>query len=213
MELFTQSLSKQYAQRPVFSNLTLHIPVGSRTAITGSNGSGKSTLLKILSGGLLPSSGTIQYQLNGQGVSVEDVFRYVHFVAPYNTVVEELTVSELFDLHKQLGLLSSYASLNNWLQLLKYPFRIDQPVKSFSSGMKQRIKLGLALLDDRPLILLDEPGSNLDVGGKEWMVELIRALSAKQTLIIASNDPAEIALCDRKIAMGEKEPKVSGSGA
>ena len=69
--------------------------------------------------------------------------------------------------------------------------------------MKQRIKLGLALLDDRPLIMLDEPGSNLDVQGKAWLYHLLNQLSTSQTLIVASNEAAEIAFCTSSISVGK----------
>ncbi len=195
MELSIQRLSKTYRQTPVFSDLSFHVPAGSRLAITGPNGSGKSTLLKILSGGALPSAGQVTYRLGREPIDTEDVFRYVHFVAPYNTVIEELSPEELFDLHRGLGMLRSYSRYAEWAERLAYPFRPDQPVKSFSSGMKQRIRLGLALLDDRPLVLLDEPGSNLDRQGKDWMFSLIGELSAAQTLVLATNDDEEAATC------------------
>ncbi len=168
---------------------------GSRFAITGPNGSGKSTLLKILSGGALPSSGNIIYTHNAKNISADDIFRYVHFVAPYNTVIEELSLSELFHLHQRLGLLRQFQRFEEWSSRLDYTFTPSQQIKMFSSGMKQRVKLGLALLDDRPLIFLDEPGSNLDVRGKEWMHNLISGMDRSKTVIIASNDPAEILLC------------------
>lgn len=203
MDLSIQKLSKAFNQQTVFKELTFHIESGSRFAIKGPNGSGKSTLLKILSGGLLPSSGRIQYALNGQAVSDDILYRYVHFVAPYNTVIEELNLPELFRLHHQLGLLKAYRQYRDWLERLEYPFDPERQIKTFSSGMKQRIKLGLALLDDRPLIMLDEPGSNLDAQGKAWFYHLLDQLNASQTLIIASNESVEIAYCTSSISVGK----------
>lgn len=210
MDLSIQKLSKAFNQNSVFSDLTFDISRGSRFAITGSNGSGKSTLLKILSGGTLPSSGTIAYTLQNKKVREDQVYRYVHFVAPYNTVIEELTLRELFHLHQQLGLLKNYTSFGVWLKLLQYPFDADKQIKVFSSGMKQRIKLGLALLDDRPLILLDEPGSNLDSQGKAWLETLVLQIPVSSTLIIASNDPVEIGYCQNKINLGPPQRDKSG---
>jgi len=195
MDLSIQKLSKAFNQRTIFDQLTFSIKSGSRFAITGSNGSGKSTLLKILSGGLLPSSGQIQYSFRNEMIPEDTLYRYVHFVAPYNTVIEELSLPELFDLHHKLGLLRSYGTYKEWKSKLDYPFDPDRQIKTFSSGMKQRIKLGLALLDDRPLILLDEPGSNLDVQGKVWFYGLLDQLKSDQTLILASNEPVEIEYC------------------
>ncbi len=203
MDLSIQKLSKAFNQRTVFKDLTFQIESGSRFAITGPNGSGKSTLLKILSGGLLASGGHIQYSLKGQTVSDDILYRYVHFVAPYNTVIEELNLPELFRLHHQLGLLKVFKQYEDWQERLEYPFDPERQIKTFSSGMKQRIKLGLALLDDRPLIMLDEPGSNLDVQGKAWFYQLLDQLGTTQTLIIASNEAPEIGYCTSFISVGK----------
>jgi len=202
MDLSIQKLSKAFNQRTIFDQLTFSIESGSRFAITGANGSGKSTLLKILSGGLLPSSGQIQYRLRNEVIPEDTLYSFVHFVAPYNTVIEELSLPELFDLHHKLGLLRSFPTYKDWKARLDYPFDPERQIKTFSSGMKQRIKLGLALLDDRPLILLDEPGSNLDVQGKVWFYGLLDQLKADQTLILASNEPVEIEYCTTAISVG-----------
>jgi ABC-type multidrug transport system ATPase subunit len=205
MDLSIQKLSKAFNQRIVFQELTFHIKSGSRHAITGANGSGKSTLLKIISGGLLPTSGQVQYSLDGLPVVEDIVYRYVHFVAPYNTVIEELTLPELFNLHHSLGLLKDFEKYSDWKAKLQYPFHAERQIKTYSSGMKQRVKLGLALLDDRPLILLDEPGSNLDAQGKRWFYDLMKELKSTQTLVIASNEPVEIEFCETSISVDRME--------
>ncbi|MEO6132429.1 MAG: ATP-binding cassette domain-containing protein [Saprospiraceae bacterium] len=199
MDLSIQKLSKAFNQKQVFHDLSFDIQEGARFAITGSNGAGKSTLLKILSGGMLPSSGKIIFSHDGKNIREQDVFRQVHFVAPYNSVIEELTLKELFQLHKSLGLLSKYIHFQKWFPILEYSFNPDQPIKSYSSGMKQRVKLGLVLPDDRPLLLLDEPTSNLDAKGKSWFFSLVQQLNDSQTLVIASNDQAEISYCSTGI--------------
>jgi len=203
MDLSIQKLNKAFNQKTVFKDLTFSISSGSHLAITGSNGTGKSTLLKIISGGALPSSGNIEYTINGNKIEQEILFRHVHFVAPYNTVIEELTLRELFNLHQRLGLLQLYGAFKDWFIKLDYPFNPDQQIKMYSSGMKQRIKLALSLLDDRPLILLDEPGSNLDLQGKSWLHSLLEQLTENQTLIIASNDPLEIGYCSEQFNLGD----------
>ena len=152
---------------------------------------------------MLPTSGNIEYSISGHPIRDEQLYKHVHFVAPYNTVIEELTLSELFALHQRLGLLLSYPDFDSWRQRLEYKFQSDQQIKMFSSGMKQRIKLGLALLDNRPLILLDEPGSNLDRQGKGWFASLLKRLSEKQTLILATNDIEEIGYCSEGIRMDQ----------
>ncbi len=201
MELSIQRLSKAFNQKTVFSNISREIPSGARVSITGANGSGKSTLLKILSGGTLASAGTIRYKLHGQVIPDSMVFRYLFLVAPYNTVIEELTLPELFTFHQKVGTLTAFSDYREWVDRLDYPFHPDHRIKAFSSGMKQRVKLGLALLDNRPLLLLDEPGTNLDAQGKTWFFNLLDQLDRRQTLIIATNDPREQAYCGESIQM------------
>ena len=199
MDLSIQKLSKAFNQRTVFHELNFNIPSGARISISGPNGSGKSTLLKILSGGMLPSSGQVIYSIQGTEVPEDLVYRYVHFVAPYNTVIEELSLRELFEMHQRIGLLTEFTNYKDWASRLEYAFVPDRPIKTYSSGMKQRVKLGLALLDNRPLILLDEPGSNLDAQGKSWFYSLVNELKPTQTLIIATNEELEMALCSTGI--------------
>lgn len=203
MDLYIQKLSKRYGRKVILNELTFTIPSGARFAITGPNGSGKSTLLKILSGGLLPSGGQIFYTQKGSAIAEDEVFRYIHFVAPYNTVIEELSLVELFRFHQSLGLLAGYTSYKAWTDRLDYAFDPARQIKTYSSGMKQRIKLGLALLDDRPLILLDEPGSNLDTAGKAWFFQLVNQISPDHTIVIASNEPTEIEVCSHRIEVGQ----------
>ena len=129
MDLSIQKLSKAFNQKSVFDELSFEVKTGSRFAITGSNGSGKSTLLKILSGGLIPTSGKVNYSQNGTRIKEDALYKYVHFVAPYNTVIEELTLKELFLLHKRLGLLKSFHDFQSWFIKLDYPFNPDQQIK------------------------------------------------------------------------------------
>ena len=199
MDLSIQKLTKAFNHKTIFKDLSFEIRTGSRFAIAGANGSGKSTLIKILSGGTLASSGKINYTLSGKKIDDAKLYRLVHFVAPYNTVIEELSLVELFDLHQRLGLLKNHKDFKSWKALLQYPFVSDQQIKMYSSGMKQRVRLALALLDDRPLILLDEPGSNLDLQGKAWFQSMLGQLSNSQTVIIATNDPVELGYCSERL--------------
>ncbi|HJW30180.1 MAG TPA: ATP-binding cassette domain-containing protein [Saprospiraceae bacterium] len=196
MDLSIRKLSKAFNQKTVFTGLDFDLPSGAKLAIVGANGSGKSTLLKIISGGVLPSSGSILYSRNNERIPEDQLYQYVHFVAPYNTVIEELTLPELFSLHKKLNTLQEFDSYKDWVGQLAYKYNPDHRIKTFSSGMKQRVKLGLTLLDNRPLILLDEACSNMDQQGREWFFQAVKALPRLRTLILATNDPEERACCD-----------------
>jgi ABC-type multidrug transport system ATPase subunit len=75
----------------------------------------------------------------------------------------------------------------------------SKQIRNFSSGMKQRLKISLALLADVPVILLDEPTTNLDRQGFEWYLDLIKKFSGNRLLIISSNLEREYDFCDERI--------------
>jgi ABC-type multidrug transport system ATPase subunit len=77
----------------------------------------------------------------------------------------------------------------------------SKPISQFSSGMKQRLKLGIALFSDVPVILLDEPTSNLDRKGIAWYLDLINNFQKDRILIVCSNEPREYEFCKQKVVL------------
>ncbi|MFD2144923.1 ABC transporter ATP-binding protein [Mucilaginibacter antarcticus] len=131
----------------------------------GSNGSGKSTLFSVLNGSLGPSAGTITYALNDQPLEVEQVFQYLSLAAPYLELIEEFSLSEMIDFHFKFKAYKPGIDKQALTALLNLPGSADKLIRYFSSGMKQRLKLALAFCADTPILMLDEPTSNLDAQG------------------------------------------------
>jgi ABC-type multidrug transport system ATPase subunit len=202
MELQWHRLGKQYTHQWIFRGLTHTLAAGSRTAITGPNGSGKSTLLQLLAAATLPSEGKITYQLKGQPLAAEQVYSQVNIAAPYMDLIEEFTLAELLAFHFKFKRLLPGYTLRQAAELMYLEKHWHKPVGLFSSGMKQRLKLGLALLSEGQLLLLDEPTTNLDATGQAWYQQQVPALSAGRTLVIASNQPAEYAWCEGRLHLG-----------
>ena len=160
-------------------------------AITGPNGSGKSTLLSILSGYLSATSGTITYELEGKKIDVQDIYSHISIAAPYLELIEEYTLSELIDFHFSFSKYISGENKESLIAFIKLQKAQDKQIRYFSSGMKQRVKLGLALFSDKPVLLLDEPTVNLDQEGIAWYHELIKKYWLNRLLVICSNQQEE----------------------
>ena len=195
MEVTLHQLGKKYIRSWIFRGLDYHINSGDCLAITGPNGSGKSTLLKILSGGVVPTEGEIKYIVQHEKIDQDNLHSYTSFAAPYSELVEEFYIDELVRFYNRFKSFQKGIGIAEWNEAMQFQFPKDRPFKYFSSGMKQRVKLGLAVLSETPLLLLDEPTSNLDDQGKEWYLELMKTFLNGRTCIIASNEPREYEFC------------------
>ena len=196
MQIIATGLGKRFQRDWIFRGLTRSFQPGSATAVLGPNGAGKSTLLNTISGQLLPTEGELTYILGGRPVAVEDLPRHLAYAAPYLELLEELTLLELLQFHTQFKPLRPGVSLDKLIDLMYLENSRHQLVREFSSGMKQRLKLALALYADAPLLLLDEPTTNLDATGVAWYQEHVEATRAGRTVLLSSNVATEYAFCD-----------------
>ncbi|HSZ72301.1 MAG TPA: ATP-binding cassette domain-containing protein [Cytophagaceae bacterium] len=202
-ELVLSGLSKTFNKELLFKQLNATFPVHSATAITGHNGSGKSTLLKIIAGLQLPTEGKVAMTINAQSVPTEKYYQYLSYAAPYVELMEEYTLQEMLVFYFKLKPLLPSLLLEQLPDLLLLPKAKHKEIRSFSSGMKQRLKLGLAFFSNTPLVLLDEPTSHLDEQGKQWYKKNLQTLIGKRTLIIASNQEEEIECCTQRILISD----------
>jgi ABC-2 type transport system ATP-binding protein len=194
MRINTHQLAKRFRNEWIVKNVNLNFDCYSGYAITGPNGTGKSTLLKLLSGHLTPSKGHIEYSFHQSTVSNEDIYRYVAFAAPYIDLIEEFTLLEAIQFHQKFSPLP-----DNLLHILNFHKASGKQIRHFSSGMKQRLKLALAICSNRPILLLDEPSTNLDRQGVDWFLNLLDNYKKNRLLIIASNVPEDLVVCDQSI--------------
>jgi ABC-type multidrug transport system ATPase subunit len=201
LKIRLEEASKRFQYEWVFKNLSLELTQGNSLAITGSNGSGKSTLLKCLSGAIPITSGKIEYSLDEKSISEADWFTYLAISAPYMEVPEEFSLEELLNFHFKFKKPLDSIPLEEIIEKLYLSQHKSKQISQFSSGMKQRLKLGLALFSDVSIILLDEPTSNLDRKGIEWYQEMINQYAQNRTLVICSNEPREYEFCEQKIAL------------
>ena len=195
MNVKLEHIGRRFNREWIFKEVDHSFEQGGSYAILGPNGSGKSTLLQIISGSLTPSEGSITYSVNGTTVDVEDVFGHLSIAAPYIELVEEFTLSELIDFHFRFKPYRDALDKAAVIDILGFNRSRHKAVKYFSSGMKQRTKLALAFCSATPLLMLDEPASNLDSSGIDWYLSLVESYSTGRTLIIGSNQEYEYSFC------------------
>jgi ABC-type multidrug transport system ATPase subunit len=202
MRIELEGLGKCYRRYWIFRNLSTVMESPQRWALTGPNGSGKSTLIRLLAGALLPAEGRLSWSLQGRELPPESVYTQVALAAPYLELLEPFTLREFLDFHGSLKPWREGMDSRAVMERCGLESRAGQAIREFSSGMKQRVRLACALYSCCPLLLLDEPGSNLDSPGKRWMEEEIEACSAGRLVIIASNLEEEVRTCTCRIDLG-----------
>ncbi len=195
MTIQLDDVGKRYRMDWIFRKLSKSFHAGERWAILGPNGSGKSTLLKVLSGHLTPSKGHVFFDHQGVRVKEEAVYKKISYAAPYIELIEEFTLEEALRFHAKLKPFLPGFTPASLYDLLALPRSRQKEIRFFSSGMKQRLKLALAVCSDTPALLLDEPATNLDVQGVEWYKNLISEYAAERLVVIASNDPHDAEFC------------------
>ena len=197
--LQVQKASKRFHREWIFKNLDLKLSAGDALAITGGNGSGKSTLLKCLSGAIPLTQGSIEYRMGTTLIAEESWFRSLAIATPYLELPEEFTLSEALTFHFQFKKPLNQLSTQEILVILGLEKHQSKSISQFSSGMKQRVKLALAIFSEVPLLFLDEPTTNLDKQGVSWYLELLQQYAQDRILVICSNEPREYEFCGKKI--------------
>ncbi|MCC9167189.1 ABC transporter ATP-binding protein [Pontibacter harenae] len=207
MQINLSNLGKLYNYEWIFRNLTYTFEQGSSYAILGHNGSGKSTLLTILAGYNLSSEGTTTYTTaQGKTVAPEHAFRQLSLTAPYLEVVEEFTLLEMLKFHTKFKPLRHQLTHQQLIERMGLQKSRHKAVRDFSSGMKQRLKLGLAIYSDTSLLLLDEPTTNLDQEGIAWYQEHVTQNSKDRLIIVGSNITHEYSFCQHQLRITDFHP-------
>ena len=173
--------------------------MGEPCAVTGPNGSGKSTLLRVLSAFQPPTEGKVLLTIKGKDITAEESFRHISIAAPYLELIEDFSLAELLRFHFSFKKVREGRPLEELAERMFLKEAWQKPVKHFSSGMKQRLKLGLAFYADTPLLFLDEPTSNLDEQGQRWYEQEVKEVLQHKLLLIASNQPSEYGFCTQRL--------------
>ena len=201
------NLGKKFNKEWIFKGLTYTINAGDKVVVLGGNGSGKSTLLQVISGFITENEGEVIYNVDDKIIPVDKIKNYISFASPYIQLVEDFTLTEMINHTKIFKPFINDLSTEQIIKLLDLEAAKDKFIKQFSSGMKQRLKLGVAILCDTPLLLLDEPVSNLDANAIAWYKNIIKEYSQNRTVIVASNAiQDEFFICDKQINVTNFKP-------
>lgn len=195
MTITLESAGKRYNRDWVFRKLSYRFESGNSYALLGPNGSGKSTLLQVIACSQSPTEGSISFSESNAAIQTEDVFQHISLCAPYMQLIEEFTLTEQLQFHFSFKKPVRQLSVKQIITLLGMEKHAEKQVRYFSSGMKQRVKLCLALLSDVPVILLDEPATNLDASGVEWYRNMLQTYLSQRLLIVSSNRTEEYDMC------------------
>jgi heme exporter protein A len=203
-----EDLAKRYDMRLIFKGLSGEAAPGEVLLITGPNGSGKSTLMTILCGLLSPTRGRVRYLSDGNEEEVprSEWRRHIGVVAPAMSVYEELTAMEnlrFFARVRGLGRSTSIdARCRQLLESVGLDWERRTPLRGYSTGMHQRVKIAQAMLHQPEVLFLDEPGASLDEGGRQWLADFVgTSAGAGRTVLLATNDQREMEWGDRRVGI------------
>lgn len=201
MKICLNQIAKRYQQNWIFKDLSLDIPSGTSLAILGNNGSGKSSLLRIIAAMQTATKGSITYTHNQQNIDSNSLYKQLSYAAVGMQLIEEFTLSELLSFHFSFKKSIHQLTVAEIISILDMKNVQSKLVGDFSSGMKQRVKLAQAIFTDAPLLLLDEPCSNLDKHGIAQYQEWMATYQNNRTIIVASNDSNEYNFCKEQIML------------
>lgn len=205
MDIILENVGRRFNREWIFKDINYHFHTGKSYAILGINGSGKSTLLHILSGSLAPSSGKISFidAEKSTAIDIENIFAHIAIAAPYLELIEDFTLTEAIDFHFKFKKPLNNISQDDVISLLGMQTNKNKQIKYYSSGMKQRVKLALAVLSETRVLFLDEPCSNLDQQGIEWYHQLITDYTRGRLLIVCSNQEIEYNFCENHVKIAD----------
>jgi ABC-type multidrug transport system ATPase subunit len=204
MHITLTNIGKRYNFEWIFRRISFEFTNGNNYVILGANGSGKSTLLQVIAGNLLPSEGDVIFTNGSAKTETEEVYRQLSYAAPYLDLFDEFTLTESIEFQSQFKPYREGLDTKQIIQLTGLEKAKDKQLKYYSSGMKQRVRLALAVLADTPLLLLDEPASNLDRKAITWYQDLVDQHSKNRMIIVASNQQEyEYPFCNVELKVEE----------
>jgi ABC-type multidrug transport system ATPase subunit len=203
-QISLQNVGKRYNHEWIFRGISHSFKQNEHTVIRGANGSGKSTLLQVILGSTIASEGELSYSTNGKEVKIEESLGLFSLATPYLELIEEFTLIEMLEFHQKMQPFKAGETINSIIETLYLTDSKNKAIKYYSSGMKQRVKLGLALLSDTVFVLLDEPTSNLDAAAIEWYKKLVEQNKDGRVIIVCSNDQKdEFSFCSKELNVND----------
>src|SRR4030065_1335824 len=198
----SQNLSKLFGRRLIFKDINFNWAEKGIFGISGPNGSGKSTLVKIVAGLIDPSSGKIIHKNSEVEIIPEKLHNHIGFVSPYLVLYEEFSAWENLKIFAKIrGVDFDKEKVSYYLTQFLLESRKNDLVKTYSSGMKQRLKFIFALMHSPEVLIFDEPTSNLDEEGKSVVYDIVDEEGKQRIVIIASNEVKDLESCSEVLLL------------
>lgn len=202
VELTASGLAKKYGLRTIFSKIGFALGSGDRLGIAGRNGSGKSTLVKLVAGVAERTAGEVAYRLDGVELGDGEQIPHLGFVSPYLQLYTEFTAWEHVALVERLrGRELDAARARALFARFGLDRRVDDELRTYSSGMLQRVKFICALVHSPAFLFLDEPMTNLDDEGIRVVRELVVEHSPHGVILLATNDAVDLTLATHRLSV------------
>ncbi len=204
MRLVLRNITKEFNRKPVFRDISLELDHVDSLVITGKNGAGKSTLVKIISGVLSPTRGTVEFRDEQAVFSPDDVRDRIGLVSPYLQLYDEFSAWENLRFLSRIRANAMHVEEESERLLQQFGLweKRNDPVRTYSSGMKQRLKFVFALVHRPEVLLLDEPTANLDSEGIDVVRQVVEQQKNRSILIVATNVETEIPWCNKRLHLG-----------
>lgn len=200
MKLIVEKIGKNFGEKKILREISFELSPGKSAAIVGPNGSGKTTLVRIICGLIRPSAGKVKYIEGDQQIVTHEFYKTIGLVGPYLELYEELTARENLIFFAKMKRVSNISDkISSLMERLNLTGREDDQVKTYSSGMRQRLKYIFALIGDPKILILDEPTSNLDSDGIERVYDIMSEQKKNNILLIATNDQMDLQYGDFQV--------------
>ncbi|MEZ4800519.1 MAG: ABC transporter ATP-binding protein [Flavobacteriales bacterium] len=207
MKIKLEKIGKRYQKEWIFKDLDFQFESNSPVAILGSNGSGKSTLLQVLSGYLTPTEGLIQWEKEGSLISVQHIYKSITLASPASALYDDFTLRENITFFQSFKSFKNEMNVEEVAKRMGLEAQMDKQLKFYSSGMRQRVKLGLAIMGESDILLLDEPSSHLDAKAIQWYNDLVLEFMKDRVVCVASNkEESETSFCKSAIDILNHKP-------
>ena len=184
--LQTNGLSKKIGSKTLVTDVDIHIPKGEIYGFLGPNGAGKTTVMKMITNLWKPTSGTIEVFGEVLTPKSYEVLKRMGSIIEFPTFYDHMTGRQNLQLHCEYMGYYNVDSVESALQMLDLTAAADQPVKSYSLGMKERLGISRAIMCKPELLILDEPTNGLDPAGMKQIRDLLKTLCSEYGITAVS---------------------------
>lgn len=211
MGIKVENLTKRYGQQFAVNQLSFTASQGEVLGFLGPNGAGKTTSLRMIAGLLRPDEGKVYYGDLDIWSHPGEARRFIGYLPETNPLYLDLYVYEILSFYAKIHKVSK-DRVNAVIERVGLTRESNKKINQLSKGYRQRVGLGIAILHDPEILILDEPISGLDPNQLTGIRQLIRELARDKTILFSSHILSEVEqVCDQVLIIHEGELRVIDS--